>query len=598
MDSSSRANHGSSRGGNQQAWTLMKAHLTGAHPGVNRATNSAELHSSNPHNSDPRLHVYNTRSVDAPLQFEDFLPGDFVNNPTQQPISGPTARSSLQETPLNSFASAEGTSHLIVPDLTPVGGRDNLHKYGHASSPTTETDGNLLTGLSHNAPGNPSLYLEAASDANYDPFPSPVWPGGTDVAAQHGFNDEDHNMNSNAPQADDVLGTCTKEFEWSDLSELSPAAQAPLDTDIVLMTDRELRAWFDEGHVQFGATESYTVPHMIDSNEEARKAVPSCTMTALPATVASQGDKGHQDMTQRLPQANTNLQPNLGLKVYTPASLIDESNIAIPSSDSANDRKKQPNKRLTKKDLVMRHASDFELPDPSSIQLHYSSKEEAFTDFQVRFKKLATYWTAPINDKTIPQTSNHRAQHVRVLVTCMKNIKHYRDKDIPRWELGAEKPYRDEDLELTGWKIVDLAERLHREGPCTLEIHDVHFLDKVKESEDLTFGQRLKYIAMILLEFKSRADAVIKGDSLHTIVGAPQIAYYSACSNNRHNHNKQSKINFADEHMPLSPGGTKKRKRTRLEQTPASDTAESGPSRKRARAACRKGGSSAMTPSA
>lgn len=54
----------------------------------------------------------------------------------------------------------------------------------------------------------------------------------------------------------------------------------------------------------------------------------------------------------------------------------------------------------------------------------------------------------------------------------------------------------------------------------------------------------------MLCEFKSRCDGMIKGGSLHTVVGAPQDALHTSRSNLQNNRYRQGLLSFARKHQP------------------------------------------------
>ncbi|KAF1846391.1 uncharacterized protein K460DRAFT_431409 [Cucurbitaria berberidis CBS 394.84] len=199
------------------------------------------------------------------------------------------------------------------------------------------------------------------------------------------------------------------------------------------------------------------------------------------------------------------------------------------------------------------------LPDFPHIEVQYATHDEALDDFKDRVKDLATYWTPPQNDSSIPRNDTERQAVVRTLLGAMRDTSRAADKIDSRWTEDAPRKHNLKDIEVACWEIERLAERLHIEGPSVLAIHDVNFLKTVKHSEELTFGQRIRYIAVLFLEFKSRADGLIKGQTLHDIVGAPQEALHSARTNNEANKRKANQIAFAREHQPEQALGKRKR---------------------------------------
>jgi hypothetical protein len=92
-------------------------------------------------------------------------------------------------------------------------------------------------------------------------------------------------------------------------------------------------------------------------------------------------------------------------------------------------------------------------PDYSGVTLSYSTRDEAASDFQTRLKELATYWTPPKNDPTIPQSNNDRRYVVRQLLGAMKDTSVAKDKFDSRWTPDAPRKHDDRDLEAACWEV-------------------------------------------------------------------------------------------------------------------------------------------------
>jgi hypothetical protein len=199
-----------------------------------------------------------------------------------------------------------------------------------------------------------------------------------------------------------------------------------------------------------------------------------------------------------------------------------------------------------------RQVLDMELPDFSQVRLAYVTQQLAEHDSKERLMALKKYFPDPASDPSIPNTNTERRDAVRIVLGALKDTSHAKDagtKDFnSRWVDGAGKKYDDADLEATAWDIVTLMERLHREGPSVLSIHDPHYYDRIRASADLTFGERLKVVAVLVMQWKARNDGLIKGSTLQTTVGAPLEALSSANHNFSHNKDRATKLQSAKEH--------------------------------------------------
>lgn len=83
-----------------------------------------------------------------------------------------------------------------------------------------------------------------------------------------------------------------------------------------------------------------------------------------------------------------------------------------------------------------------------------------------------------------------------------------------------------------------------------MSTQDSNYLASVKQSAGLSFEQRISIVCMLMSEFKSRTDTIIKGSTLETTVGAPQEALTSARNNLVANKTKATQIAFAKENQP------------------------------------------------
>lgn len=61
--------------------------------------------------------------------------------------------------------------------------------------------------------------------------------------------------------------------------------------------------------------------------------------------------------------------------------------------------------------------------------------------------------------------------------------------------------------------------------------------------------QRIRYIMVLMREYKSRADGIVKGQTMHTTVGAPQEMLHQARQNGKNNKQKAQQIKVGRESL-------------------------------------------------
>lgn len=201
---------------------------------------------------------------------------------------------------------------------------------------------------------------------------------------------------------------------------------------------------------------------------------------------------------------------------------------------------------------ALNNVKDAELPDYSQIRLTYPTRNIALSNSKKGLQALEKHFLDSNMDASIPQTNAQRQDAARIILGAMKDTS--RAKDVgskhfnSRWAADAKNKYDNDDLETTAWEIVNLAERLHREGPSTLSNRDPHYFPYIKSSAHLTFEQRITVIATLSSEWKARNDGLIKGTTLETSVAAPLEALQSARNNFAANKDRGKKLDFAKKH--------------------------------------------------
>jgi hypothetical protein len=228
---------------------------------------------------------------------------------------------------------------------------------------------------------------------------------------------------------------------------------------------------------------------------------------------------------------------------------------------------------------------DAELPDYRQVALSYATRDAAAAAAAQKLADpLAAYFRSANEDDSIPKTDDERLEIVRKLFGAMKDVSRANDIDSPvvqsRWGADAGKSYNDVDIEATCWEIVNLAERLHVEGPSALSIRDPNYVTHIKNCADLTFIQRMRAITTIAFQWKARCDGLIKGDTVQTLVAAPLEALQSAVNNWKANKERTSLYKFAKNHQDGPKKSAPKSKTGRkTEPNPTSrQVDEAGPS--------------------
>ncbi|KAF1364221.1 hypothetical protein EJ07DRAFT_172180 [Lizonia empirigonia] len=203
--------------------------------------------------------------------------------------------------------------------------------------------------------------------------------------------------------------------------------------------------------------------------------------------------------------------------------------------------------------LGLEEVVDFVAPDHTKIELAYTTYDAAIQGVNDDFRNDKMYWESPKPDISIPQTQAHRQEIVRVLLAAMKDpskaVDHQMRSFKKRWAADAPNRYSDSIMEATCWKIAELSERLHVEGPTVLCVATENAMATNKDSASLTFGERIRYLVVILTQFKARCENLIKGTFLHTVVGNPKQALKDSHLNARVNPRRQECLAFAHEHM-------------------------------------------------
>ncbi|KAH7377309.1 hypothetical protein BKA66DRAFT_422476 [Pyrenochaeta sp. MPI-SDFR-AT-0127] len=176
------------------------------------------------------------------------------------------------------------------------------------------------------------------------------------------------------------------------------------------------------------------------------------------------------------------------------------------------------------------------LPENTSLILKFSSRDEARNTALDR----TLTWSPPKPDATIPTTPGQRAGYVLRLLLAMRNRDNVLDKARESKHFNAKGAedmgggyyyYKAEDMETVCWEIVTLAENLHNHGANVLGIYDRDALSQIKKEIKFTFEERMSLIIKMLCFFKSRCDAIMKGNAMEEAVAYPMLKLVQIMAN-------------------------------------------------------------------
>ncbi|KAH7377362.1 hypothetical protein BKA66DRAFT_443394 [Pyrenochaeta sp. MPI-SDFR-AT-0127] len=176
--------------------------------------------------------------------------------------------------------------------------------------------------------------------------------------------------------------------------------------------------------------------------------------------------------------------------------------------------------------------------------LFFSSLEEAVVSMPT------PTWRSPANDAGVPTTDHERQKWVVRLLDAVNNIENTHDKQgavfKKRWfdpSKGASSFYSAVDKEILCWDILDLAERLHRDGPKVFLAFDPTFWKHAAKTRFWDFEKRMKNIIELLTYSKGRCDKLLTGVGLQLIVANPTVLINTTKDNVRQNKKRQALLN-------------------------------------------------------
>jgi len=164
-------------------------------------------------------------------------------------------------------------------------------------------------------------------------------------------------------------------------------------------------------------------------------------------------------------------------------------------------------------------------------------------------------WHPPSNDTTIPRTNAQRGAYVIRMRRAMVDVsrttetsKHF----IERWKQPLQNgqrplPHSLVSMEATCWELLDLAERLHTQGPICLSIYDPSALKAAGKYRHLTFSQRIDALIEELLYSKKTVDGLMRTEG--------HAMFVACCRHKPANRRQDKKIGMREARPPTLDEG-------------------------------------------
>ena len=225
-----------------------------------------------------------------------------------------------------------------------------------------------------------------------------------------------------------------------------------------------------------------------------------------------------------------------------------------PSQDTSHSRR-TPIKRtahIIGTPISEQNTKDELLPQNPYTGLAFVSLSDAEAAMPSRY--LESDWRAPSPDNTVPNTHRKRAEYVLMLLNALQDTSECKDNKngfsfLKRWlNTGY---YNVQEMEKVCWHMLDIAERLHTQGPAATNIYCQDAHKKLKASRGLTFEQRIVAICAMLKLSKHLCDNLLKGEGIETLVGAPKQKMSGAMTMMVQNQRRQKWITFGRTEDPL-----------------------------------------------
>lgn len=212
------------------------------------------------------------------------------------------------------------------------------------------------------------------------------------------------------------------------------------------------------------------------------------------------------------------------------------------SSRSVRPRHPDPSSRAATPEQAVQHVQP---PHNQIAGLTFASLEDAEAAMPSRYIENA--WEPLSQDNTVPTTQEQRAKYVLEMFRAFQDCSTCKDNKqghsfIKRWSNGPDNYYNLHAMEKVCWQMLDIAERMHAEGPQSTAIYCEEALRKLKGSRNMTFAQRIHHICAILEYSKFLCDQLMKGEGLEALVGTPKQKLAGATTMKTQNQKRQKWI--------------------------------------------------------
>lgn len=246
------------------------------------------------------------------------------------------------------------------------------------------------------------------------------------------------------------------------------------------------------------------------------------------------------------------VQPSIEVSPTNTTFSRDKTNSEItPRSRNTRIGRRNPSSRTATPERVTQHEL---LPQAPFAGLTFVSLEDAEAAMPSRYIENA--WEPPSPDNTIPNTQKKRAKYVLAMFEAFQDISECKDNTkgfsyVKRWKDGGYYDLRS--MEKVCWHMLDIAERLHANGPSSTVMYCEEALKKLRGSRTLTFEQRIHAVCAMLRFSKYLCDQLMKGEGLEALVGAPKQKMSGATTMQVQNKKRQKWIVHGRTEDPLHP---------------------------------------------
>jgi len=186
-------------------------------------------------------------------------------------------------------------------------------------------------------------------------------------------------------------------------------------------------------------------------------------------------------------------------------------------------------------------ATAADTPLPGLQFANHAQAQQAFAQ-----REVPSNWHSPHPDTSIPQTQADREKYITDMLSAIADTRTCQDSSTVesyqgRWAGLAQgrSPYTSQQMETVCWKLLDIAEKLHAQGPGSLRIFDQAKLRTVYKSRKLNFAQRIQFLCDLMQLSKSRCETLLAFDDLEMTVGAPAQMISMAKTNKKQNLKRQ-----------------------------------------------------------